>query len=212
MSIERLLLVEGRDDFHFVKQFGAAFKLEVIEHFRVGPDDKPIDLGWEAVLNEAAVRIKGSEPPSALGILLDADVNPQTRWQSISTVLKRVGISALPAAPDPAGVIIETPGLPKVGIWLMPDNVQTGMLEDLFLSFIPADDPSLVYAYACVTDIPAAAKRFADKDISKAKVCTFLAIQEIPGQPMGLAMKKKAVVPTGPVAQNFMKWLQGLFG
>ncbi|MEZ4314138.1 MAG: DUF3226 domain-containing protein [Polyangiaceae bacterium] len=68
-----------------------------------------------------------------LGILLDADLSPGDRWQSLRTSLR--GLLDLPEQPYPGGTIVDSPrtpgtGVSRLGVWLMPDNQSPGMLED----------------------------------------------------------------------------------
>jgi hypothetical protein len=43
----------------------------------------------------------------------------------------------------------------KIGVWLMPDNEQTGELEDLFRTFIPAQDSLLRLADEIIDELEA---------------------------------------------------------
>lgn len=74
----------------------------------------------------------------ALGILVDANKDPDARWQSIREQLKGVGVNPPPQIAR-TGAIIEQ--RPRVGIWLMPDNAGPGQLEDFIEKLIPQGDP-----------------------------------------------------------------------
>ena len=107
----RVLLVEGPDDKHVVMHLCRGTELEG----RFDIDDKGgKDPLLAAVRNE--VRVSGRE---ALGILLDADNDVQSRWNAVTHALSRVDVTG-PGAPDPSGTIIDN--RPRIGIWLMPDN------------------------------------------------------------------------------------------
>lgn len=63
-------------------------------------------------------------------IIADADISNENTFKSISDCLKRN--SFIPPE-DNMGI---SEGLPQIGIYLMPGNSSSGMLEDLFLKTI----------------------------------------------------------------------------
>jgi hypothetical protein len=62
-----------------------------------------------------------------------------------------------------------------------------------------------------VDAIPAEKRRFPAERIAKAKLHTFLAWQEEPGKPIGLAITAKYLDPNAIQAQQFIDWLRTLF-
>src|SRR5579883_2603584 len=94
--------------------------------------------GIENLLGTLKADLKGSEP-RRLGILVDADQNLDTRWQSFVTILKEF-YGIVPTHPSPEGTIIKEEGRLPVGIWLMPDNRLPGMLEHFCSFMVPSDD------------------------------------------------------------------------
>ena len=46
---------------------------------------------------------------------------------------------------------------------------------------------------------------------SKAEVHTYLALQDEPGNPMGLAITKKTLDPETKIAQTFINWIKKLY-
>ena len=87
--------------------------------------------------------------------MVDANDNPATRWQAISDRLASVGIQT-PAAPHPNGTIIEAADdMPRIGVWLMPDNQSLGELEDFVAQMIPSGDPVWPLSQDYIDGIPA---------------------------------------------------------
>ena len=126
----RVLLVEGPDDKHIVKHLCRGTELES----RFDIDDKGgKDPLLAALRNE--VRVSGRE---ALGILLDADNDVQSRWNAVTHALSRADVDT-PTTPDSSGTIIGN--RPRIGIWLMPNNVSAGQVEEFFAGMIPNDGP-----------------------------------------------------------------------
>ena len=126
----RLLLVEGSDDQHVIRHLWER-RYRQPAPFQISPRDGIIRV-IDAIRDEA--RVLGRQ---ALGIVLDANDSPATRWQSISDRLASLGIQT-PATPDPDGTIIASTGdIPRIGIWLMPDNRSLGELEDFVAQMIP---------------------------------------------------------------------------
>ena len=131
---DRLLLVEGPDDQHVVRHLWERRYRRGVS-FQFAPRGG-VDGVTESIRDEA--RVLGRQ---ALGILVDANNDPTTRWQSIFDRLASVGIQA-PATPDANGTIIAaTDDTPRIGIWLMPDNQSLGELEDFVAEMIPDNDP-----------------------------------------------------------------------
>ncbi|MEO7331307.1 MAG: DUF3226 domain-containing protein [Minicystis sp.] len=85
-----------------------------------------------------------SERPSAIGMVLDADVDdtPRRRFDSILSDLTKLGLLAsLPS--DPGQV---TSSAPRVGIFVLPDNVSQGTLESLLIECAALNYPALLAA------------------------------------------------------------------
>jgi hypothetical protein len=157
-----------------------------------------------------------------LGIVLDADAEVDSsalqadvlaplkaRWESIVNRLVGLGYSAslFPSVPNADGTIIEQASLPKVGIWLMPDNKSTGMIED-FLKPNPENDPRWILAQKCVEE---ARQYLANIPINKAKIYTWLAWQAKSGLPLGQAISNAFIKSDAPDTKVFADWIKKLF-
>lgn len=205
------LLVEGKNDQHVVWALCQQHNLP--ETFTVERSDQNHQehSGVEQLLNSIPVRLKTARL-RVLGIVLDADTNAQTRWQAICGRLAQAGYSNLPASPAPEGVIITQPGKPKVGIWLMPDNQLPGMVESFAANLIPDGDPLVAKARSILDEIEnEKLQRYASVHRPKAFIHTWLAWQEISGQPIGQAITAKVLQHDHALASRFVNWLLRLF-
>jgi hypothetical protein len=199
-----ILLVEGPDDQHVV--------WTLLQHHKIEENFSVLEKGGiEDLLKTVPVQLKGSELRQ-LGIMVDADENIAGRWQSLTDILRKAGYSGLPARPDDAGTIIDQEGKPRLGIWLMPDNRATGMVEDFIRFLVPVDDALIGHARHCVQNIDDSNRRFRPSYLSKAEIHTWLAWQEHPGTPLGQAITKKYLDAHCHHATSFMAWIRRLFG
>ena len=205
-SHPRVLLVEGPDDKHVVIHLSERSGLT--QNFVIVEKE-----GINSLLDsiEVEVDIPGR---TILGIVLDANDNPNARWQALTDRLNRLrqedhfDLPELPDQPEPSGTIIE--GRLRIGIWLMPDNRSTGELEDFVGSMIPSGDPVWPLAEAYIEGIPPAERKFAPGKIQRAKVHAWLATREEPRR-MGLAIKARDLVTDAANTAAFVGWLRTLF-
>lgn len=204
--IDKILLVEGRDDREVIYQFCNYHGIDNRSWFRVDAKD-----GIESLLQD--LRIRPRAEVTALGAVVDADADPAARWQQLIEVLSPLGY-ALPAEPQEGGTILPAPSpvRPRLGLWLMPDNRAAGMLEDFLLRLADEGDALIERAQAVVDGIPASERRFVDPHRSKAVVHTWLVWQEQPGTSLGLAMTRRYLEPSREPALAFRTWLLELFG
>lgn len=144
-----------------------------------------------------------------LGVMVDADTSATRRWHSLREALIEAGCEDLPEQPVSGGLILE--GRPRLGIWLMPDNLAGGMIEDFLRDLIEAGDPLLPRAQAAVGNIPMDERRFSPAVLSKAELHTWLAWQAEPGSSLGLAITRKYLDLDRGQGGAFVRWLTGLF-
>jgi hypothetical protein len=203
------LLVEGKNDKHVI--LALLHKYQVASTFSIEtPSDQ--NGGIEPLLSSIPVRLKIPRL-QALGIVLDADQNLSDRWQAVKHRLTEAGYSSLPESPTTGGTIIEVTRLPKVGVWLMPDNQISGMLENFVAHLIPSNDKLAPLAESILKEIESQnLNRYRPQHRPKAFIHTWLAWQVIPGQPMGQAITAHVLNFEVPLARSFMNWLTQLFG
>lgn len=207
------LLVEGRDDENVVGQILLRHYPEGIGGFGfhfVGSRD---EIGVRGVLKQLPIRARLD---AIVGAIVDADGDPRARWQSIRDRLLAVGYRDLALDPARPGLIVPADparGLARLGVWIMPDNLAAGALED-FLRTLASSDPLMARAERVVDDIVAdGCARFDPATArSKAIVHSYLAWQAQPGQPYGLAVKARVFEVDHPLARSLVEWLVELFG
>ena len=206
MADENLLLVEGRDDEHVF--------YHLLEHYQI-PERFQVKNkgGIENLLGTLSTELKRSNL-ERLGIVVDANSSIQARWQALQNIFIKSGGVDVPTAPDLGGAIfsVELPDRSLVvGVWIMPNNELSGMLESFVRFLVPADDSLWDRAADCLTRIPEQERRFPAAHQIKAHVHTWLAWQEEPGTPLGLAIKKRYLDADAPHARQLMDWVCRLF-
>ncbi len=105
--------------------------------------------------------------------------------------MHKAGYKNLAQLPNIKGILLkdENNELPRIGVWLMPNNQLNGRIEDFIRFLIPANDELLPLAKKNVDNLISSRKnRFIDSHRSKAIIHTWLAWQERPGIQLGAAI------------------------
>ena len=194
-----LLLVEGVDDRHVVRHLRDKLAPEL--------DFECVDRGGkDGLLRAIPVEMKSSGR-LALGMLMDANDDISSRWQAVGD---RLGEAVkLPKAPCPGGTVISRE--PRVGVWLMPNNQQSGELEDFVVQLLPEGDPVWPLAGQFIDGIPPEHREFPPQKEGRARLYAWLATRREPRR-MGAAIGAGSLDATAPIAVEFGKWLKALFG
>ena len=202
------LLVEGNDDKCVISSLRK--NLEIKESFEIEDCG-----GKDKLLEKLPTLLKGSGNLNTIGVVLDADSDLNKRWNEVRKILIKSGkYNNVPENCDKAGTIIEPIEEDdiKIGVWLMPDNNSNGMLEDFISFLIPKDDKLLPKVEQVLSEIEEEKlNKYKQIHKSKAKIHTWLAWQEDPGTPMGLAITKKYLSTTPVICNDFINWLKKLF-
>ena len=196
-----VLLVEGPDDKHVIWQ--------ICNRSPETPDFYIQDRGGVEPLLDAIGAELNAPERRVLGILTDADDDLLARWAAITNRLAEEGVQ-VPNSPEPSGMVIDTVGKPRVGIWLMPDNSINGELENFVEQMIPADDSVWPLAQQYIDGIPPMDRKFADNKTLRAQIHAWLAAREDPRQ-MGLAIRTRDLDVANPLSRRFLDWLSRLF-
>ena len=196
-----VLLVEGPDDDSVIWQLN---------------DKSPVSLEFQIVKKHSVEQVVASlaneavlPGRTALGVVVDANSSVSARWRSIGDHLSDAKIQ-LPPQPDPSGTVVSPrkPGQPTVGIWLMPDNVNSGELENFVSDLIPEGDTVWPHAQNYIAGLPAADR---PSQPAKAEVHAWLAVRT-EGSRMGTSVRAGAFDLGRPAAQSFLDWLRRVFG
>jgi len=199
----RVVLTEGKNDAHLI--------LQLCVHFNIPSTFGFYDCnGDDRVLKRLNGLLISPEPPEIIGVVIDADApDLVSRWQSVSDILLNHGYEP-PNAPVETGTILHKENGPSIGVWLMPDNLTDGMLEDFCARLAP--EQFIQFATTCVNQaLDAGVTTFRTPHLSKAIVHTYLAWQDEPGLPLGLAVKARALNPETEIAHRFQNFLLNLF-
>jgi hypothetical protein len=198
-----VLLVEGKDDEHV---FYALLNYHGIPRIYCIKNKQ----GISNLLSTLDVELLASELEK-LGIIVDADVDIATRWQSLKDILRNSGYTQIPNLPQADGTIITEEGHPVVGIWIMPDNSVPGMLEHFVQFLVPPGDTLWDKAIRCIDGIPNSDRFFPTQHLIKAQLHTWLAWQEEPGSPIGLAIVRRYLDANAIHGQRLVAWIRKLF-
>ncbi len=148
----------------------------------------------------------------SLGVILDADDSAASTWDAVRNRCESF-IPELPKVLDGKGLITAKRDKIRFGVWIMPDNRSTGMLET-FLRVLVKPDQERFWAHAA--NATAAAKKagapFRDPaHRDKANIHTFLAWQDPPGLQLHESIRDKVLDPTSAFAGPFVAWFRKLF-
>jgi len=198
--------LEGKDDKHVIGQLLV----------RQGVDSQSIPelvdaKGKSGVLRAITVAIRAGTGGS-LAFVLDANADLTATWNGVRSRLQSVGVEAPRKIPT-GGFIGESSEFgTRVGVWLMPDNRRTGALEDFLEDLIDSEDQLLPHAEGSTNTAQKLGARFPLVAAKKAVLHTWLAWQEEPGRPYGLAIKAHYLRDDSDAARRFERWFRRLFG
>jgi hypothetical protein len=197
---DQVLLVEGKNDCHVVM---ALLNSRAIErNFAI------YECGnYEGVLRRVNALIPSPRGMRSIGVVLDANqVGVGRRWQAVRDKLKRYSYT-FPRSMSRQGTIVRGEDTePHLGVWIMPDNVSQGSLEDFCLQLVAAADLKVVDRAVQLGEESGVA-RFKPEHRSKARVHTYLAWQDEPGKPMGQSITGGSL----PSGASSVDWLRRLF-
>jgi hypothetical protein len=196
----RILLVEGKNDAHVMYALCQHHRLP--EKFKVEAAGSVEDL-----LDLIRVRPKESDL-DRLAVILDADDDLPARWAQVRARAAHAGYSDIPDQPIERGTLLVARDLPRLGVWLMPNNQLPGMLEDFLTFLVPSTDPSLPLVDQFLNGIPTPARRFRPAHRPKARIHAWLAVQEEPGKPLGQAITARYLDAESAVIEPFLVWLR----
>ena len=182
-----------------------------------GPPDSPVFIApygsVDEILKPSVIEIElAATGLEALGVVVDANGNAAARWDDVRTWCSSE-FADLPEQIPAGGLeVVHADGV-RFGVWIMPDNRFTGMLEDFLIQLIPEDSRHL---YELATKCVGEAKRngaapFRDVHERKAELHTWLAWQDPPGLRLHEAVRHAVLDPAGAESEPFVNWLKSLF-
>lgn len=205
-----ILLVEGESDRSFFKELHKMLHIsaDVVEvatpkdigHFRNGKSclyQKLHDLLLQ--LDDGTIQ--------RLGIVIDADNSFHATLKEISDIFNPIGYTYS----TEYRLFIHEDGLPDIGLWIMPNNQDNGMLEDWIKTCQHPNEQTLFeHVKNSIDTIPNGAK-FKDLHRAKAEIATWLAWQKNPEHGLYYAANKELLNTESESFQELEQWLQHLF-
>ena len=194
----KLLLGEGTDEVALFNALLAYLKIDDIQVIDYkGKHNIDVELA-------TVVKLPGFTRLASIGITRDADYFPnmadwlvpenrgigeaKAAFDSICSALRKTNLE-LPI-PDAPMHKVSAVGKPAVSIFILPDCVQTGMLEDLCLQTL-ADTPEIKCVdnyFACITQ--EVQRTHPAYKLAKARIRVWLSIKESPDLSFGAAAAK----------------------
>jgi hypothetical protein len=178
--------------------------------------DPPFDIDVRWGLNNLRDAFRASffgSEVGRLGVVVDADANIAKRWPAFYQVLREHRYAPVPRTLGAEGLIIRDlhRNVPSVGVWVMPDNINAGRLEDFVARIVHANDSLWTHTGNIVATLPPELRRFKDQHVVKAHVYSWLALQEEPGIRLGPAVTRNLLDTNAEAAVRFVTWLSRLF-
>jgi len=199
VTAPKLLLVEGQDDHRFFSRLRASADITE-DQLDIVPYDGKSNVS--RFIRDLPHMVPGfSENVRSLGIVRDADDDPENAFKGVRDALSRAGLPT-PARP---GEFVGDPL--KVGVLILPNPELPGMLEDLCLAAVE-DDPAMgcINEYLdCLgsTDVPI-------KNPAKARFYAFLASRKKPELKLGEATDAGYIPLDSPVFDTAKQFLLSL--
>ena len=154
----------------------------------------------------------GASGLEVLGIMVDANGNAPRRWQQFQTCC-REQFPKLPCQIPEEGFALTHDSGRRLGMWIMPDNRFSGMLEDFLVRLIPSKSGNLYeFAKNCTAEAAKKGAPFKTPHKTKAEIHTWLAWQDAPGKQLHQALHHRVLSPTNSESKAFVSWFRQLFG
>ena len=211
------LIVEGSSDEFFFKKMCLKHGFDV----EVAVDTPSIFGGRDTkqgVLNILQVAIKQLESSylERLGIIIDSDyiVNGGGLENTLLQIHNKIKDHGYPSPyqrlPN-SGIYFEGENdLPKLGVWVMPNNLDEGMLEDWMLSIChPNEQKFLNNVTQIVTTMPS--PRFSKIHEAKAIANTWLAWQKKPDRGLYNLFQEGLIDENHQNYKNWLDWMTEIF-
>lgn len=194
ITFEKVLLVEGMDAFQFFKA--------LLRHLNLLSEIEIRNFGGIDQLDylETLMITDGFDSVISLGIIRDAENNADSAFQSVCSLLSNIGLSV------PQQPIAIAEGNPIVSVFILPDCVNSGMLETLLYQAID-NDP----ATSCIEEY---SQCFAEKGIAlpnnmdKARIHAFLSYKSPPGLRVGEAAHRSFWPWENPIFERLKQFLR----
>lgn len=220
-SGSKVLLVEGETDRGFFEIFCRKLGLSVDVQVAT-----PRKLGAWKDTKQAAFNILpdvlenlADAQVERLAVVVDADseANGGGYERTLEQFADRVNVYGYSmrekAEVAQAGVFFQhDDGLNDVGLWIMPNNADEGMLEDWVSCSLKQEEQDLFdHAVETINNLPGPL-RFKELHRAKAEVATWLAWQKRPGEGLYYAAEADLLDESSAAHKTLAAWLERSFG
>ena len=214
---ENILLVEGESDKSFFEQLCKKFDLKTAVKVAHPRELAGTHNSKQGVLNHLPLLLEqlADGRIKHLAIVVDADMKNHgggyiATIDRIKAIVDPYGFKVIPNSQN--GVVFRhNDGLEDLGVWIMPNNADDGMLEDWFKQCVIADELNLLtHANVTLTGLPMPVK-FAQHHHSKAQVATWLAWQKNPGHGMYRAVEENLLDANNASFKCFESWIKVMY-
>ena len=171
--------------------------------------------GSESLVNDAIQNSLERADITNLGVIVDAnEVGAISRFNRIKAKVEATLLIQFPKEKTLTKEGFYWQALPnlRIGIWIMPNNMDNGYLEHFLLNLIEEKDKTLDFARAKTAELMKMDFcNFSSNKRHKALLHTYLAWQKNPGLPMGTAAKAGYLNTSAPTVDNFENWWKNVF-
>ena len=156
--------------------------------------------------------ILGASTLRTLGIIVDANSDCASRYAAMRSALSQFKFD-LPREMPSGGLIVDDARGLRIGAWIMPDNRSAGALEDFLIGLVPDNGKALLDETNKHIESVKQKKlaKFREAHIHKARLYSWLALQDPPTQDPRKALYKSTLDPMHPSAQRFVNWFLELY-
>jgi hypothetical protein len=219
-NTKRRLLVEGRADEEFFTEFckkhGFDTHVEVVTPRGAGGTHN----GKEHVISRLGVLAKQFNQADLTHLAAIVDADQARDGGGISKTLEKVGKVLAPQGFNQAGlplddggfVFTSDRGFADIGLWIMPNNQDEGMLEDWISQVVHQEQPQqtlLAHANSVVANLPVAL--FGPTGVKKAEIASWLAWQADPGKGLYHTIKARLLDPAAPLYTGLKAWMEHVY-
>jgi len=219
MSTKNILLVEGEADRGFFEVLCRILGIAADVRVAIPKDtDSGAHNTKQGVLSHLTAALLPQLQDGQLdriGVVVDADrvahgSGYPVTLQRFADALAQAGYQLKPAAAS--GLIFShQDGLANLGLWIMPNNADEGMLEDWIKACVhPAEAGLYQHGEASIDSIPGGPK-FQPWHRTKAEVATWLAWQKKPEHGLYNAVQPDLLNTDEPLFKELQAWLVDVF-
>ncbi len=218
MSNKNILLVEGDADRELFEALCKAWQIPVGQVKVCTPRDaghtKDSKQAVLAVLPVFLAQLADGQIEK-LALVIDADSPPDggvaVTLSQLQPRLTEQGYQRVADEVAPGQLFTHADGLPDVGVWIMPNNTDSGMVEDWLKACMHPNESDLMrHVQQAIASLPGGPK-FKPLHQSKAEIATWLAWQAKPGHGLYNAVQPGLLDDKAPLLVALRDWLARMY-